>query len=87
MNAIVPSEQRATALSFRGLSMNLAYGGMTLLFGWHTAWLAHEMNLSTQDMAVFAQSLQWWPWFFMVMLLIAAGLLGWRHSIPKHKET
>ena len=84
MNAIVPSEQRATALSFRGLSMNLAYGGMTLLFGWHTAWLAQEMNLSTQDMAVFAQSLQWWPWFFMVMLILTAGGLGWRHlNTPK----
>jgi len=86
MNAIVPSEQRATALSFRGLSMNLAYGGMTLLFGWHTAWLAQDMNLSAQDMAVFAQSLQWWPWFFMVMLLATAGLLGWRHLNPKPME-
>jgi hypothetical protein len=64
--------------------MNLAYGGMTLLFGWHTAWLAQEMNLSTQDMAVFAQSLQWWPWFFMVMLILTAGGLGWRHlNTPK----
>ena len=86
MNAIVPSEQRATALSFRGLSMNLAYGGMTLLFGWHTAWLAQDMNLSAQDMAVFAQSLQWWPWFFMVMLLATAGLLGWRHLKTKPME-
>jgi hypothetical protein len=57
-----------------------------LLFGWHTAWLAQEMNLSAQDMAVFAQSLQWWPWFFMVMLLITAGLLGWRHFKTKPVE-
>jgi hypothetical protein len=37
-------------------------------------------------MAVFAQSLQWWPWFFMVMLFATAGLLGWRHLNPKPME-
>jgi len=67
--------------------MNLAYGGMTLLFGWRTAWLADAMNLPAQDMAVLAQSLQWWPWFFMVMLLIAGSLMGYRHHIQPPKET
>ncbi len=86
MNAIVPSEQRATALSFRGLSMNLAYGGMTLLFGWHTAWLANAMNLPVEDMAVFAQSLKWWPWCFMVMLMAAGGVIGYRSLKHPSKE-
>jgi MFS family permease len=86
MNAIVPSEQRATALSFRGLSMNLAYGGITLLFGWHTAWLAQSMHLPIEDMAVFAQSLQWWPGCFVVMLVAAGGVLGLRGLKLKSRE-
>ncbi len=73
MNAVVTSEQRATALSFRGLSMNLAYGSITLLFGWHTGWLAHAKGLSPDDIHVFADSMTWWPWWFAGTLLVAGG--------------
>jgi MFS family permease len=69
LNAVVDSTRRATALSFRGLTMNLAYGGMTLLFGWHTHWLSDRLHLPTEDPRVFAASLTWWPWWF-------AGTLG-----------
>lgn len=69
LNAVVDSTRRATALSFRGLTMNLAYGVMTLLFGWHTHWLSHQLNIPAEDSRVFAASLTWWPWWF-------AGTLG-----------
>jgi hypothetical protein len=80
MNAVVDSAQRATALSFRGLAMNLAYGGITLLFGWHTAQLAHQKKLSADDIRVFADSLGWWPWWFAGTL--AAALLVLRLRRP-----
>lgn len=63
-NAVVDSEKRATVLSFRGLTMNLAYGFMTLLFGWHTHWLEGRLHLKGEDPRVFAASLAWWPWWF-----------------------
>jgi hypothetical protein len=69
LNAVVDSSRRATALSFRGLTMNLAYGGMTLLFGWHTHWLSQQLSIPAEDSRVFAASLAWWPWWF-------AGTLG-----------
>jgi hypothetical protein len=69
LNAVVDSSRRATALSFRGLTMNLAYGVMTLLFGWHTHWISHQLQLPAEDSRVFAASLTWWPWWF-------AGTLG-----------
>jgi MFS family permease len=71
MNAVVSSEQRATALSFRGLTTNLAYGSITLLFGWHTAHLAGQKGLEPDDIQVFACSLQYWPWFFVVTSALA----------------
>ena len=71
MNAVVSSEQRATALSFRGLTTNLAYGSITLLFGWHTAHLAGQKGLEPDDIQVFASSLQYWPWFFVVTSVLA----------------
>ncbi len=71
LNEIVDSEQRATALSFRGLTINLAYGTLTLLFGWQTSWVAGHMNLSADDPRVFAAALKLWPWWFAGSALLA----------------
>ncbi|SKB02779.1 Major Facilitator Superfamily protein [Prosthecobacter debontii] len=73
LNEIVDSTRRATALSFRGLTINLAYGLMTLLFGWHTQWYQHRLDLPAEDIRAFAASLTWWPWWFLGTL--AAALL------------
>lgn len=70
LNAEVDSARRATALSFRGLTLNLAYGTMTLLFGWHTHWLEGRLNVPAEDPRVFAASLTWWPWWFAGTLLV-----------------
>jgi hypothetical protein len=78
LNAEVSSERRATALSFRGMTMNLAYGGMTLLFGWHTHWLESRLHLPAEDPKVFAASLAWWPWWFAGTLVIAVLCLRLR---------
>ncbi len=71
LNAVVDSSRRATALSFRGLTMNLAYGVMTLLFGWHTHWIAGRLHLPAEDPRVFATSLTWLPWWFAGTLALA----------------
>ncbi|HEY1083680.1 MAG TPA: MFS transporter [Prosthecobacter sp.] len=81
LNDIVDSSRRATALSFRGLTMNLAYGGMTLLFGWHTGWLQKALGLPPEDLRIFAASLTWWPWWFLGTL--AAALLWMRLRRPR----
>jgi len=72
LNEIVDSEQRATALSFRGLTINLAYGMLTLLFGWQTKWVAGHLHLGADDPRVFAESLKLWPWWF-AGTIVAAG--------------
>ena len=51
-------------LSFKSLTMNLAYGTLTLLFGWQTAFLAGRLGLKNEDPQVFATALTWWPWWF-----------------------
>jgi MFS family permease len=73
-NRVVPPEQRATALSFRGLSMNLAYGVVTQAFGLQTAALAGRLNLdpkseSAQDQ-LFRSALPWWPWVFLSIAVV-----------------
>jgi MFS family permease len=80
LNAVVDSARRATALSFRGLTMNLAYGVMTLLFGWHTHWLSDRLNIPAEDSRVFAASLTWWPWWFAGTLALALLFLKLRRK-------
>lgn len=78
LNAAADSAHRATVLSFRGLTTNLAYGLLTLLFGWHTAWLQGRLNLPAEDPGVFAASLQLWPWWFAGSLALTLLVLRWR---------
>lgn len=80
LNEIVDSSQRATALSFRGLTINLAYGALTLLFGWQTSAVASQLKLSADDPRVFAESLKLWPWWFAATLLVASGVMLLRVS-------
>lgn len=82
LNAVVDSSRRATALSFRGLTLNLAYGGMTLLFGWHTGWLQTSLKLPADDPQLFAASLEAWPWWFLGSLAAALLWMHWRKPSP-----
>ena len=42
LNEEAPSEQRATVLSFRGLSTNVSYGAVSLLYSSLIAWIKHK---------------------------------------------
>lgn len=69
---ITDSRQRATALSFRGLAYNLAYGGVGLLFAGLTHYLREHLaghGTVTED-SVFIASLGWLPWYFLATVLI-----------------
>lgn len=76
MNEVIDSERRATALSFRGLTMNLAYGFMTLLFALQTHFITRQTGLAQEDVRVFAQALTWWPFWFAGTLLVAGVWLA-----------
>ena len=74
LNQVISSERRATALSFRGMSMNLAYGAMMQLFGMQTAWMAGRLGAGVDAQTVFAAVATWWPWAFAASY---ATLLAW----------
>ena len=67
MNKIAPSEQRATVLSFKGLSTNVAYGAVSLMYaGLITSIKAGEnvsgyANEGAFQKSVFIESLGWFP--------------------------
>ncbi len=80
LNAHVPPEQRATALSFRGLTMNLAYGVLMQVFGWQSLSVANKHALLAPTEAntdsVFRLSMPVWPWVFLALALAAALAVG-----------
>lgn len=70
LNEMASPSQRATILSFRGLTGNLAYGGLGLLFAGLLKSNAHQIALSTQN-EIFLSSLAYLPWIFLFMVLMA----------------
>jgi MFS family permease len=84
LNRITDSHQRATVLSFKGLSFNLAYGMIGILYSLLVALLraqvtAHEAlpDKTAVENLVFEKSLEWFPAYFllsMVVLILFARL-------------
>lgn len=76
LNRITDSEQRATVLSFKGLSFNLAYGLVCLLYAMLLGFLRSHDTISNPQVSetlletrIFMQSLNVFPWYFIVCLV------------------
>jgi MFS family permease len=82
LNAITARHQRATVLSLKGLSYNLCYGLLGILYSLLVAVLRGGMESaglggdSLED-AVFTASLAAFPWAFVVGWLVLAGFVFW----------
>jgi hypothetical protein len=82
LNRITASHQRATVLSFKGLSFNLAYGLTGVLYSLLLSFLRPQIAAATPGLsatslenAVFIESMGWFPWYFlltMAVLLVVA---------------
>ena len=76
LNKLAPSEQRATVLSFKGLSTNFAYGCVAILYSGLIASVKSSEDAATYSSEaayqkqVFIESLQIFPWYFVVTLLL-----------------
>jgi MFS family permease len=85
LNEKAPSDKRATVLSFRGLSTNVSYGAVSLLYSSLIAWIKLQgvnpeedgRTLSDQD-SVFVEALGWFPWYFVITLVSATLLFRLR---------
>ncbi|MFZ7112630.1 MAG: MFS transporter [Desulfatiglandales bacterium] len=84
LNRVAGSEQRATVLSFKGLSFNLAYGIIGVLYSVliaslrdHEALIRPLVTGDELESQVFVKSLYAFPWYFVLFLsgiLIFGGL-------------
>ena len=84
LNRITDSSQRATVLSFKGLSFNLTYGFFGVLFAFLLKFLRLRV-IETQpglpadivEDVVFIESIGWFPWVFLVTFT-ALLVFAWR---------
>jgi len=77
LNRITASHLRATVLSFKGLSFNLAYGVIGVLYALLLATLRPQIAVSQPDLGrialenlVFIKSISWFPWYFLLTLVV-----------------
>jgi MFS family permease len=79
LNEAIDSDNRATVLSFRGLSLNLGYGFVGLIYaGW-----VKFLDQGNKETA-YAKSIQIWPCAFLavIVLLLLIGYLYRKKIIP-----
>lgn len=90
LNKVSDSAHRATVLSFKGLTMNLAYGLLMLLYGTQTAWLRHHhdpalagLSKELSDVRLLSLAMPWWPWIFaaLAVLLVLFVRLRYRRGL------
>ena len=74
LNEAAPSEQRATVLSFRGLSTNFSYGAVSIMYSALIIWIKTEAGNSAVGEAaqhlVFVESLQFFPLYFAFTVVL-----------------
>jgi MFS family permease len=73
LNALVESSERATVLSFRGLAFNMGYGLVSVLFAGLMRHLTTTAAPGASEELIFAASLHWLPWYFLISLLPLAA--------------
>ena len=85
LNQVTESSQRATVLSFKGLSFNLAYGFIGILYSLLLMTLRDQVSLTSTlqnspvvENMIFARSLAWFPWYFAIITLIMYLFACWQ---------
>ena len=94
LNRITDSQQRATVLSFKGLSFNLAYGLIGVLYSLLLAYLSLQVTASRSDISgvqlenmAFVKSIAWFPGYFLLTMLAVLVFARWLlKNTDEHKK-
>ena len=94
LNRIADSKQRATVLSFKGLSFNLAYGSIGLLYAGLMDHLRKTQSLLNPEWTeqvvenqAFRDSISWFPWYTLTIAAFALVFCCWYlRNVTTHRE-
>ena len=78
LNEAASSDQRATVLSFRGLSTNFSYGTVSMMYSGLIVWIktktGNSAAVEAAQHSVFVESLQFLPWYFAFTALMVFAI-------------
>jgi MFS family permease len=94
LNRMTSSSQRATVLSFKGLSLNLAYGLIGVFYSLLLGALRTRVQGRTPDLVgqglenvIFIKSFAWFPWYFLFMFVTLLLFARWQlRDLDVHKQ-
>ncbi len=94
LNRITSSSRRATVLSFKGLSLNLAYGLIGLFYSLFLAALRTQVQEKTPGLlgqalenVIFIKSFAWFPWYFLLMFVALLLFARWQlRDLDVHRK-
>ena len=94
LNRITDSEHRATVLSFKGLSFNLAYGFVGIMYSLLLSFVRSQVTMVRPNLVgealenvVFIRSLYWFPGYFVVTFLLLAIFAKWKlRNSTEHRK-
>ena len=94
LNRITDSHQRATVLSFKGLSVNLAYGLSGMLYALLLATLrpglqhTHpHLESALLENLVFRKAMTWFPWYFAFLFVVTLIFSKYRlRNVTNHRQ-
>ena len=94
LNRVTSSSQRATVLSFKGLSLNLAYGLIGLLYSLMLGILRsqaseNQLGLEGQGLenVLFTKSISFFPWYFLLTFIALLVFARWKlKGSDEHKK-
>lgn len=69
INRVTHSSRRATALSFKGLAMNLGYGALNIGYALQARYLKTQGVDREEQLGA---AIQIWPWVFLIFLILFA---------------
>ena len=81
---------RATVLSFRGLSFNLAYAGISLAYTGAYAWFKQRapstLNEAQLERHTFMVTSEQFVWYFVMLLIVLAGVVFIAQRAARHRD-
>jgi MFS family permease len=86
LNKTADKSIRATLLSFKGLALNLGYGGIGILYALLVAYLRERPELSADSGMLFQASSEWFaPWFALTFISLLIFKLKFKAMAPVEK--
>ncbi|MCB1122817.1 MAG: MFS transporter [Verrucomicrobiae bacterium] len=82
LNHVTEKSMRATVPSFKGMAGNLGYGFIGWLYAMLTSYLRNDPVLAANEDALFRESVNYFPWYFAVGIILVVFLALWRCPKP-----